>query len=214
MLVVFFGPPGCGKGTQSEYLIKNNNFVHLSTGNLLRAEIEAGSEIGLQLKETIGSGKLVSDDIVVALVKKNIALDGQKSILFDGFPRTLNQAYLLDEMLAEIGKSLGAVIDFQINHEKLIDRVSGRFSCSTCGAVYHERNRPTIHPGVCDHCGATEFEHRADDNPEALAKRLISFDEMTKPLREYYKQKGILVTVNGDQDVDTVKMEIKQALGL
>ncbi len=211
--IILFGPPGAGKGTQAKILEERFSIPQLSTGDMLRAEIASGSEFGAQIKEIIDAGILVSDDIMVEMIKNRIAQsDCKNGFILDGFPRTVEQAKALDAMLLENGIGLSAVIEIQVDVDALIERVTGRFSCKECGTPYHDTNKPTKIDGVCDVCGSTEFVRRDDDNETSLRTRLDAYEKKTAPVLPYYQAQGMLSVVDGMQDVDTVTAQIAKIL--
>lgn len=214
MNIIFLGMPGSGKGTQAEMLVERLGIAHLSTGDMLRARIALGDEIGRKAKDIISGGNFMPDDIMLRMIEDRIAMDDcGKGFLLDGFPRTLAQAEGLDALLARKGRKLDAVIALMVDEEILVERVSGRFSCKTCGAAYHDKfNRPKV-DGVCDHCGGTEFVRRSDDTPETIRKRVEIFHRETAPIIPYYETRGLLRRVNGMGSIEEVKKDIASALG-
>lgn len=214
MNLVLLGPPGAGKGTQAQMLAARRGLVQLSTGDMLRSAVKAGTEIGLRAKAVMDSGQLVSDDIVIGIISERIEQpDCQKGFILDGFPRTLKQAAALEELLNKKGKALDAVIEFKVDDEALVDRVSGRFTCAKCGTGYHDRYKQPRVPGVCDVCGSSEFTRRADDNAETMRKRLMAYYRETAPLIGYYFAKGKLYSVDGMGSIDEVSRQIDALLG-
>jgi adenylate kinase len=205
MNLILLGPPGAGKGTQAYRIKEKYRLVHLSTGDMLRGAIAAGTEVGKLAKTIMDEGKLVSDDVINRLVEERIAApDCAGGFLLDGFPRTVTQAEALDAMLEKRGDGITAVIEFAVDDEALIERIAGRFSCANCGAGYHDKfQRPKV-DGVCDQCGGTEFKRRSDDTPDAVRTRLASYHEQTAPLLPYYRGKGVLRTVDGMAEIDEV----------
>lgn len=196
--IVLLGPPGAGKGTQARALVEARGMVQLSTGDMLRAARASGTPMGRQVAAVMDAGGLVTDEIVIGLIGE--ALDGpagRGGAIFDGFPRTLAQADALEALLASRGLTLTAAIELAVDDEVLIDRVSGRFTCGSCGEVWHDRTRPTAKPGICDACGSTDLRRRADDNAESLRHRLMEYYKKTSPLIGYYHAKGLLRRVDG-----------------
>ena len=210
MKLILLGPPGAGKGTQAAELSARRGLVQLSTGDMLRAAVKAGSEIGRKAKTIMDAGGLVSDDIVVGIIKDRIAQpDCAKGFILDGFPRTLAQAAALEKMLKGKKTALDAVIELKVDDVVLTDRISGRFSCGKCGAGYHDRSKKPRVAGVCDNCGAKEFTRRPDDNAETVKARLLEYYQKTSPLLGYYFAKGKLHTVDGMAEIDAVAAQIK-----
>lgn len=215
MNIVLLGPPGAGKGTQARRLTAAHGMVQLSTGDMLRAAKASGTELGSRVAGVMARGDLVTDEIVIGLIAEQLDGEaGRHGLLFDGFPRTLAQADALEALMADKGKSLDAVVEMRVEDAALIDRISGRFSCANCGEVYHEVTRPTIEPGVCDTCGATDFVRRADDNADSVRVRLLAYYRNTSPLIGYYHCKGKLRPVDGLGEVAAITHEIETALGL
>ena len=213
MNLILLGPPGAGKGTQAKRLEQAHGLVQLATGDMVRAAIASGSELGKKIKEIYDAGRLVSDDIIIAMIAERIAApDTASGFILDGFPRTVPQAEALDAMLAERGRALDHVILIEVDEPALIDRLSGRFSCSKCGALYHERNHPPKIDGECDNCGVTELVRRADDRPEALATRFEAYRNQTAPILPYYRTRGILRSVDGMAPIDEVTRQIEAVL--
>jgi len=213
MNLILLGPPGAGKGTQAQQLVAKYGLVQLSTGDMLRAAVKAGSEVGLQAKAVMDAGGLVSDDIVIGIISERIEQpDCQDGFILDGFPRTLKQAAALDELLTQKGKTLDAVIEIKVDDEILVDRVSGRFTCAKCGAGYHDRYKQPKTPGVCDVCGSTEFTRRADDNAETVRNRLMAYYRETAPLIGYYFAKDRLYSVDGMAPIEEVTRQIDEVL--
>ncbi len=213
MNLILLGPPGAGKGTQAKRLQESRGLVQLATGDMVRAAIASGSELGRKIKAIYDAGQLVSDDIIIAMIAERIAApDTAGGFILDGFPRTVPQAEALDAMLAEHGKKLDRVILIEVDEAALIDRLSGRFSCAECGATYNERLNPPRVEGGCDNCGPVDFVHRADDRPEALATRFAAYRNQTAPILPYYRARGILRTVDGMADIDEVARQIEKII--
>ena len=213
MNLILFGPPGAGKGTQADFLSKKYGYAKLSTGDMLRAAVASGSALGKQAQDVMAKGQLVSDDIMINLIRERIQqADCKNGFILDGFPRTLAQAEALDVMLAGEKKNLDHVIELQVDDEKLTARITGRFSCSKCGAGYHDSFKPTSVAGVCDTCGSTEFTRRADDKAETVINRLEAYHRQTAPLLPYYQAKGVLTAVDGMADMDVVSAQIEKVL--
>ena len=209
MNVILLGPPGAGKGTQANRIAQSEGLVQLSTGDMLRSAIAAGTSVGRKAEAVVAEGKLVSDEIVVEIVARRIAAsDCAGGFLLDGFPRTLEQALSLDEVLAARGLKIDHVMQIEVDEARLIDRVSGRFSCPNCGASYHDEfNRPAV-DDVCDVCGGTEFTRRPDDTVEAMTVRLDVYHAQTKPLLPYYRSHGALRTIDGMAEINEVTRQI------
>ncbi|MEM6933482.1 MAG: adenylate kinase [Pseudomonadota bacterium] len=213
MNIILLGPPGAGKGTQARLLVESRSMVQLSTGDMLRAAVAAQSEIGKQAKAVMDAGDLVSDEIVTGIVSERLDQpDVANGVIFDGYPRTAAQAASLDGLLAEKGLSLDAVVVMAVNDDLLVDRVSGRYTCVTCGEGYHDTSKKPAVEGVCDKCDVTEFKRRADDNAEAVRVRLTAYHGDTAPLISYYGAQGKIRTVDGMAPIDEVTDAINSAL--
>lgn len=213
MNIILLGPPGAGKGTQADMLTEHYGMAKLSTGDMLRAEVASGSAIGSKLQAIMSRGELVPDDIMIDMIRARIQKpDCSNGFTLDGFPRTEGQAAALDEMLAKEQKSLDFVIELAVDDKILVDRISGRFSCAKCGAGYHDHFKPTKKTGVCDACGSTEFSRRADDNAETVAKRLKAYHAQTAPLLPYYKNRGLLISVDGMAPMEAVTAAIRKII--
>ncbi len=198
MMIVFLGPPGAGKGTQAEAISKEKKIPHISSGNLLREAVEAGTETGIKARYYIEKGLLVPDQIVVDIIKDRILKNDCKAgFVLDGFPRTLSQAKVLDEMLRNLGNRLDIVFYFSVSKENVVQRLSGRLICGSCGANYHKIYVPSSKDGICDKCGG-KLNQRADDKPETVLERLRVYHEQTEGLIEYYKKSGILREITSD----------------
>ena len=209
MNLILLGPPGAGKGTQATRIKEKYGIAHLSTGDMLRGAIAAGSEVGKQAKGVMDAGKLVSDDIMIRLVEERIeAPDCVRGFLLDGFPRTIAQAEALDELLDRRDAGIMAGIELVVDDEALIERIAGRYSCAKCGAGYHDSFQKPRVEGVCDVCGAREFVRRSDDTAEAVRTRLASYHSQTAPLLPYYRNKGLLRSVDGMAEIDEVTDQI------
>ena len=213
MRLILLGPPGAGKGTQAKLLIDHYQIPQLSTGDMLREAVAAGTEVGLKAKAIVASGKLVSDDVVNAIVSERLDQDDcAKGFILDGYPRTLEQADALGDMLAKKGMSLDCVLELEVDDEQLIDRVAGRFTCANCGEGYHDVYKTPAKDGVCDRCGSTEFKRRADDNAETMRTRLQAYYKETAPLVGYYYANGLLKRVGGMGDIGEIHQNIRSAL--
>jgi adenylate kinase len=213
MKLMLLGPPGAGKGTQAQRLERAHGLVQLSTGDMLRATIASGSELGEKVKGIVESGALVPDDIIVSMIAERIEQpDCARGFILDGFPRTVGQAEALDAMLAEKGTALDRVVEMSVEPDVLVRRISGRYACAKCGAGYHDEFQKPAKEGVCDRCGSTEFSRRADDNAETVRKRLDAYEEQTAPLLPYYREKGLLRSVDAMAPIDEVTREIEDVI--
>lgn len=209
MNLILMGLPGAGKGTQAEKIIDKYGIPHISTGDMFRAAISKETELGLKAKAFMDQGALVPDEITNGIVKERLAQsDTEKGFLLDGFPRTLEQAEALDNILGELNKKIDAVIDIDVLPEVLIDRLAGRFICKTCGATYHKLFNPPKVAGTCDRCGGHEFYQREDDKPETVKNRLEVNIKNSEPILAYYKAKGLLHEVDGDRDIQEVFVDV------
>lgn len=213
MRLILLGPPGAGKGTQAQRLVAKHAIPQLSTGDVLRAAVAAGTEVGKRAEALMAAGKLVPDEVVNQIVSERIdEHDCANGFILDGYPRTLAQADAVAGMLADKGLSLDRVIEIRVDDEVLVNRIAGRYSCAACGAAYHDTNLKPKSEGVCDNCGSTEFKRRKDDNPETLKTRLMAYYKETSPLIGYYHAKGLLSGVDGMADIDDVTAEIESVL--
>ncbi len=209
MKLLIMGPPGAGKGTQAEGLVKEFSLVHVSTGDMFREAIKAGTEMGKRAKEYMDKGELVPDEVVVGMVNERLSQDDcqEKGFLLDGFPRTLPQAIALDEAIEALKINLNGVINIDVPRERLMARLTGRRICRNCGSSYHILFNPPQQEGKCDNCGG-ELYQRSDDNEEAVSNRLDVYENQTQPLIEYYIQKKLLKNINGDQEINKVLTEV------
>ena len=214
MNIVLLGPPGAGKGTQAKRLEKLRGLKQLSTGDMLRAAVAAGTPLGLQAKQVMESGQLVRDDLMVAMLAERIAQpDCAKGFILDGFPRTVQQAEALDAMLAKTGHGkIDKVIELAVDEPELIKRIAGRYACAGCGEGYHDTFRQPKTAGVCDRCGGTEFVRRPDDKAEAVAVRLEAYRRQTAPILPYYQSRGLLKRVDGMATPDEVAGQVDRVL--
>ena len=213
MRLILLGPPGAGKGTQAQRIVEKHGVPQLSTGDMLRAAVAAQTDVGRRAKEVMDAGKLVSDDIVIAIVSERIDQpDCANGFILDCFPRTLVQADATEKMLSDKGLDLSAVIELRVDDKELVRRVSGRYSCAQCGTVYHDTDKKPAGEGVCDKCGSTHFKRRPDDNAETMTQRLEVYYKETSPLIGYYYAKGKLKTVDGMAEMDAVTADIGKIL--
>lgn len=212
MRAILMGPPGAGKGTQAADLIKRYQIPHISTGDMFRAAIKAGTALGLKAKAFMDAGSLVPDEVTIGIVAERLAEpDCSKGFLLDGFPRTVAQANALDKILVDLQMTLEGVLNIEVDEEKLLERLTGRRICRQCGATYHMVFNPPATDNVCDQCGG-ELYQRSDDTLETAKNRLQVYNDQTQPLIEYYREKGLLREINGDQEIAKVLQDIVEAL--
>jgi len=208
-VLILLGPPGAGKGTQARMLEEAHGLVQLSTGDLLRAAVAAGTDAGKQAKAVMEAGGLVSDGIVIAILKDRLAdADCANGVILDGFPRTTGQAEALDALLSATGQRINAAISLEVDDAAMVERISGRFTCGDCGEGYHDSFKPVAVTGVCDNCGGTNMKRRADDNAETVAERLKAYHEQTAPLVAYYETNGALSRVDAMGAIDEIASEL------
>jgi adenylate kinase len=212
MILVLFGPPGSGKGTQSDMLRNSGRFVHISTGDLLRNEVTAGTEIGGIVKDIMSRGEFPSDDIIMSLVEKQLDRHEGEQIICDGFPRTMNQVLAFNTLLSVKRENVGLVVNLNVDLSQLIERISGRYSCKECGAVYHDTNKRPLEDGVCDRCGGLEFLRRNDDQPAVLENRVRTYLDQTQAVCDYYRQKGLVKDLDASKDPVSVNNDLKSCL--
>jgi adenylate kinase len=210
--IILLGPPGAGKGTQAARLQANRGMIQLSTGDMLRESVAAGTPVGLQAKAVMERGELVSDAIVSALIGERLDASSDKGAIFDGFPRTRHQADALEILLAERGRRLDYVIELAVDEEALVTRITGRFTCAKCGTGYHDTFRPTQVSGLCDVCGSTEFKRRPDDNEQTVRRRMEEYRAKTAPILPIYEAKALVRRVDGMASVEAVGAEIDAIL--
>ena len=204
-VLILLGPPGAGKGTQARMLEQRFGLVQLSTGDLLRAAVAAGTPAGKQAKAVMEAGDLVSDEIVIAILRDRIAEpDCDKGVILDGFPRTTVQAEALDDLLAETGQRINAAISLEVDDAAMVERISGRYTCATCGEGYHDSFKTPAKAGICDSCGGSDFNRRADDTAETVASRLAAYHAQTAPLIAYYEGKGVLQSIDAMGEIDSI----------
>jgi len=214
MNIILLGPPGSGKGTQAQELNRRHGLIHLSTGDMLRAAIVSGSELGQNVKNIMEAGALVPDDIMIRMISERIEQpDCANGFILDGFPRTPAQAEALDIMLRKKNMKIDHVIEMSVHIEILTKRIAGRYSCAGCGAGYHDEFQQPAQAGVCDYCGETEFSRRSDDKPETVRARLDAYDSQTAPLLPYYQKSNCLITVDAMAEIANVTAEIEAVLG-
>lgn len=205
MNIILLGPPGAGKGTQAQRLVDGHGMRQLSTGDMLRAAVKAETPVGLQAKAVMERGELVSDEIVSALIDAELAdLDASVGVIFDGYPRTVAQAESLDQILARHDRALDYVIELEVDEDALVERITGRFSCASCGKGYHDKFEQPAAEGTCDKCGGHEFKRRPDDNEETVRTRMAEYRAKTAPILPFYETRGIVRRIDGMADIDAV----------
>lgn len=211
--LILLGPPGAGKGTQAQLLIERRGMVQLSTGDMLRAAVAAGTPVGQEARAIMERGELMPNSVVSALIDEALGrIPAGQGVIFDGYPRTVAQAEALDGLLARHARRLSRVIELQVDEEALIDRISGRFACARCGAGYHDRHKRPRAPGVCDVCGSTEFRRRPDDTAETVRTRLAEYRAKTAPILPVYEARGLVARVDGMAPIEEVARAIDRLL--
>jgi len=213
MNIILLGPPGAGKGTQSAGLVERHAMKQLSTGDMLRAAVKSGSEVGKMADEIMKAGKLFPDDLMAQILDEHMAgIPAETGLIFDGYPRTEPQAALLDGLLEKHGRNLDHVIELAVDEDALVERITGRFSCANCGTLYHDTANPPSKEGVCDTCGSTEFKRRPDDNEETVRKRMSVYRAETAPILPGYEARGIVTRVDGMAEIAAVAGSIDAIL--
>lgn len=213
MNIILLGPPGAGKGTQASKLVADRGMVQLSTGDMLRAAVKAGTPIGLKAKAVMDAGELVSDEIVSGLIGEKLdSMAPGEGAIFDGYPRTEAQARSLDEILASRGRSLDHVIELEVDEDALVERITGRYTCGECGEGYHDRFKQPKVAGTCDKCGSTEFKRRPDDNEETVRTRMAEYRAKTAPILPIYEARGLVQRVDGMADMAIVSAAVADIL--
>jgi adenylate kinase len=211
--IILLGPPGAGKGTQASKLVADRGMVQLSTGDMLRAAVKAGTPIGLKAKAVMEAGELVSDEIVSGLIGEKLdSMGADEGAIFDGYPRTEAQAHSLDEILASRGRKLDRVIELEVNEDALVERITGRFTCAQCGEGYHDLFKQPKVADICDVCGSTEFKRRPDDNEETVRTRMAEYRAKTAPILPLYEARGLVRRVDGMADMSAVSAQIAAIL--
>jgi adenylate kinase len=212
--IILLGPPGAGKGTQAAMLVDGRGMVQLSTGDILRAAVKAGTEVGKMADEIMKAGKFFPDELMAEILGEHMdAIPAEKGLIFDGYPRTARQAELLDELLASRGRTLDHVIELVVDEDALVERIVGRFTCANCGEGYHDKFKQPAKEGVCDKCGSTEFKRRPDDNEETVRTRMAEYRAKTEPILPIYEARGLVSKVDGMADIEDVTKEIAAILG-
>ena len=213
MRLILLGPPGAGKGTQAQRLVANHGGVQLSTGDMLRAAVSEGTSVGIRAKAIMDRGDLVPDDVMIDIIADRLGqTDTARGFVLDGFPRTVAQARALDKIMREKGLKLNGVIEMKVDDDALNERITGRFSCAKCGAGYHDIYDRPEKQGVCDQCGSGEFTRRADDNEETVRRRLAAYHAETEQILPFYRDKGILRSVDGMAPIDEVTRQIEDVI--
>ena len=214
MNIILLGPPGAGKGTQASKLVADRGMVQLSTGDMLRAAVKAGTPIGLKAKAVMDAGELVSDEIVSGLIGEKLdSMTAAEGAIFDGYPRTEAQARSLDGILASRGRNLDHVIELEVDEDALVERITGRYTCSQCGEGYHDRFKQPKTAGICDKCGSSEFKRRPDDNEATVRTRMAEYRAKTAPILPIYEARGLVQRVDGMADIAHVTAAIEDILG-
>jgi adenylate kinase len=212
--IILLGPPGAGKGTQAGLLVDQRGMVQLSTGDMLRAAVKAGTPTGMKAKAVMDAGELVSDEIVSGIIGEALdQLPAETGVIFDGYPRTAAQAHSLDAILSSRDRTLDYVIELAVNEDALVTRIVGRFTCGTCGAGYHDTFKLPVAAGICDKCGGTEFKRRPDDNEETVRTRMAEYRAKTAPILPIYEERGLVHQVDGMADIGDVTAAINAILG-
>ncbi|WP_340317064.1 adenylate kinase [Rhizorhabdus argentea] len=213
MNIILLGPPGAGKGTQASKLVADRGMVQLSTGDMLRAAVKAGTPIGLKAKAVMDAGELVSDEIVSGLIGEKLdSMAPSEGAIFDGYPRTEAQAHSLDEILQSRGRTLDHVIELDVDEDALVERITGRYTCASCGEGYHDAFKKPAVAGICDKCGSTEFKRRPDDNEETVRTRMTEYRAKTAPILPLYEARGLVQRVDGMADMNEVSAAIAEML--
>ncbi len=213
MNIILLGPPGAGKGTQASHLVETYGMVQLSTGDILRAAVKEGTEVGKLADEIMKSGKFFPDELMAQILGEHMdKLDAKTGIIFDGYPRTEKQAELLDQLMADRDRNLDHVIELEVNEDALVERIVGRYTCATCGEGYHDKFKQPKVAGVCDKCGGTEFKRRPDDNEETVRTRMAEYRAKTEPILPIYEARGLVSRVDGMAPIDEVTAAICKIL--